>query len=345
MREIMNMIEKMNAGEASPRNLGMNPEGYARLREAQTRDDFDYIFQDVIDRQLLMGYQDAPTDWERFVRLSTVPDFREVKRYRVHGQEGTLDEVGEKEEYPVEPLTDEEFAYQVAKYGRTFSISWESIVNDDLNALRDTPQRYGRAARRTEAKFVSELYANNTDLYTSGRGNRLEGGDSELSIEALEDAWEHFGQMTDEDDEPILIRPRYLVVPPHLEITGRNLLTAIRLWVEDNDDHELEIDNYWGQMLELIVDPYLPIVDGDYGETAWYLFADKNDLPALEVGRLAGHEDPQVFVKKADMQPVGGGSPDPYAGDFQSDNIKFKVRHVIGGTALDWRATLMAQGQ
>ena len=91
--------------------------------------------------------------------------------------------------------------------------------------------------------------------------------------------------------------------------------------------------------LTLIVDPYLPLMDLIDGDHAWYLFADPNDIAALEFAHLSGHERPEICMKNSDKVTVGGGAINPMSGDFATDNIFYRVRLVCGVTRLDWRAT------
>jgi hypothetical protein len=84
-----------------------------------------------------------------------VPDFRTVKRYQVDGAEGKLLEVPELTEYPDASLDDTLTAsYAVKKYGRRIDLSWETLINDDLGAFRDLPERLAKAARRSEDRFL-----------------------------------------------------------------------------------------------------------------------------------------------------------------------------------------------
>ena len=44
-------------------------------------------------------------------------------------------------------------------------------------------------------------------------------------------------------------------------------------------------------------------------------------------------------MKASDKVTLGGGAINPLSGDFASDNVFYRVRHVFGVTKLDWRAT------
>ena len=54
---------------------------------------------------------------------------------------------------------------------------------------------------------------------------------------------------------------------------------------------------------------------------------------------LRGHESPEICQKMSDKISLGGAPISPLEGDFDSDTIKWRVRHVFGGTQTDPRFT------
>lgn len=321
--------------------------------EAMTTSDFPFLFGDILDRQLLAGYQETPAVHEAFCRMATVPDFRAVKRFGVSGAEGVLPRVPEQGEYQAAALSDAQYSYSVQKYGRRVPFSWEAMVNDDLDALKDVPARLGRAARRSESKFVTQLYVDangpHASFYSVGNANRVT-SNPVLSIAALQTAMTVLAAQKDADGEPIYIEALVLVVPPALEITAQNILNATQLWLDTNASagtaqQNLVTTNWMRNRVSLVVDPYIPIVASTAnGNTSWFLFASpRNGRPALEFGRLRGHEQPEIFIKAPNAQRVGGGV-DAMAGDFDTDSIQYKVRHVFGGTRLDPKMTVASNG-
>jgi hypothetical protein len=319
------------------------------LQEAMTTSDFPYLFGDILDRQLYASYAEAPATWRAFTKVSTVNDFRSVRRIRVTGAEGQLAEVKEQAEYPLAALDEERYTYSVKKFGRRMAFSWEAIINDDLGALQDIPNRMGKAARRTESRFVSDLYldANGPDatFYSSGHANIVTSNPT-LTIGGLQTAFTVLAAQRDADNEPIVLDMVKLVVPPALEVTARNILNGTQLFVGSTGDNQLITANWMQSRVQLVVDPYIPVIvtTGSVGNTMWALFADPNQgPPAIEVGFLRGHETPEVFVKAPNATKVGGGV-DPLNGDFDTDSVEYKLRHVMGGTMVDYRVSVASKG-
>ena len=320
------------------------------LREAMTTSDFPYLFGDVLDRQVLASYKAVPPVWKAFVRQSTVPRiYPQVGGYRfaIHGGDQYLAEVAQKGEYLASDREEERYPITVKKYGRQFDISWETIVNDDLGALKDTPNRFATAAMRTEHRLVTSVYASdvgahaaNANLYQVG----VNAAATLLSINALEVGIQQMNMFTDEGGEPIMATPKFLVVPPALEFTARQILTSATKHVATGvAGVPYPTSNVVAQLgLTLIVDKYLPIVNtGNDQHTQWYLFSDPNDIAAIEQAHLTGHERPEICMKASDKVTIGGGAISPMSGDFATDNVLYRVRLVTGADPLDWRASYM----
>lgn len=322
-----------------------------RLQESMSTSDFPYLFGDVLDRQVLAAYMEAPSTWSNYAKRSTVRDFREVKRFSVYGADQVLSPVAELKEYPGSQINENApFAYAVKKYGRRLPFSFETFVNDDLEALTDAPVRLGRAARRTEQKFVTGLFVDangpHASFYTAGNKNIIT-GNPVLSLAALQTGMEIMSQQVDENGEPIIIEGVELVVPPALEVTALNYLNALQIELAEKGgtaNRKLISTNWMKTRFRLNVDHYIPIVASSAnGLTSWFLFANpSNGRPALEVGFLRGHEEPEVFMKQPNSVRVGGGGADEF--DFDTDSREYKVRHIVGGGRQDPKMTVGSNG-
>jgi len=324
-----------------------------KLKEALTTSDFPYLFGDVLDRQVLASYKAVDPVWKAFTKMSTVRDFKTAYRFAITNGDQYLAEVAEKGEYLASDREEDKYEIAVKKYGRQFDISWETLINDDLGALQDTPKRFATAAIRTEHRILTNRYANDYDAVSHANAGALysDGGvapdqsnatDALLTIANLETGLETMAAFHDANSEPIMNRAKYLVVPPSLEMTARQILSSTsKMWTAAAGAAiAYPTNNVVAQMgLTLIVDPYMPIMDTSDGETSWYLFADPNDIAALEFAHLRGHERPEICMKASDKVNVGGGPIGPMEGDFATDNVFYRVRLVCGVTRLDWRAT------
>jgi hypothetical protein len=316
----------------------------ADFSEAMTTSDFPLLMGDVLDRALVAKYDRWPTVWTSVAKRGTVRDFRTVKRFRLDGGGAVLEKVAQRSEYPEAGLSENYYSYSVAKYGKRLSIDWEMLINDDLDAFRDLPSTLAEAARQTEEKFVTDLYVNSTGpdgtFFAAGNANIVT-RNPVLSVSGLQTAFTVLNSHTDTDGNPIYINGAVLMIPPALEVTAQNILNATQLLAAtgggsgDSND-QLQVANWMRNRLTLQVNPWLPLVDTTSGSTAWYLFANPgNGRPAMEVGFLRGNESPSLYVKAPDSMRIGGGLAPVEDGDFDTDGIQYKVRHVLGGTLMD----------
>mgnify|MGYP001018506889 CR=1 FL=1 len=325
------------------------------FQEAMKTSDFPLLMADVLDRQLYASYMETAQAWSAYCRRSTVPDFRDVKRFAVDGAEGRLPSVGEKVIYSPNVLSETKYSYAVTKYGRTLNWSWESFINDDLDVLGSTPARLGKAARRSEDYFATGLHVDSNgphaSLYTSGNKNIINttngaaGTNPVLGVAGLQDAFTVMGLQLDADSEPIGIDGVILEVPPSLEVTAQNLLNATQVIVgADSGAQRIVTSNWMKAKVSLVVNPYIPVIATTNGKTTWFVHANPTSgRPAMEFGLLRGHESPELFMKLQNQVRVGGAGSG-FDGSFEDDTIAYKVRHCFGGSRIDGKATVGSNG-
>ena len=329
-----------------------------QFQEALTTGDFPLLFADIIDREMLADYVATTKSWPLFCKTGTVPDFRNVNRFAVDGSEAVLAPVVQGDQYPESLMTDTRYTYAVGKYGRRIAFAWESMVNDDLDGLKSIPGRLARGAIRAEEKFATQLIADangpHATMFSAGNKNQIIVANGSLlanpvlSIAGLQNAMTVIYRQLDKDGEPIFIDLVTLVVPPALRVIAENILNATELWLTSDGGiatQQVHVQNWMRAKTALAVDAYLPIVSPTNGGTSWYVFASPSvGRPAVEMGFLRGHETPETFVKLADSQLLGGGVTDPTEGDFDTDSIQYKIRHVFGGTRLDPKMAVASNG-
>lgn len=324
-----------------------------QLREALTTSDFPLLFADSLEREVRARYAITRPALMAIAKQRSVKDFRTVKSFRIDGATGRLQKVEEKGEYLTAQLVEDKKEYSVDKWGRTVDFSWEALINDDLGAFGDVAQRLADSCTNTLNYFITSLFFTAAGPTAASFGNAA-AGTAPLSIGALETAVEAMGAYTDPNTaEPILNRPKYLMVGPALEFTARQILgSPMKMWSPESIDNDgtvystayptTNVISQYG--LELIVNPWLPIVNTTNAATCWSLFSAPSDLPACEVGFLRGHEDPEIFMKAPDSMRVGGGLVSPFDGDFATDNVLYKVRYVLGGVVVETRASWASAG-
>jgi hypothetical protein len=210
----------------------------------------------------------------------------------------------------------------------------------------------------TNGPHASFYTSGNKNIVNTANSGGSSGNNPPLTIAALQDAFTVLSKQTDADGNPIVINAVRLVVPPALKVPAMNILSSLQLWVTapsaggggpltttTTGGQQLVTSNWMTNVVELDVNPFIPVVAGTNGNTSWFLFADANvGRPALEVGFLRGHDAPEMFMKEPDAIRIGGGAVGPTDGDFNTDSIVYKIRHVLGGTRLDPKMTVASNG-
>lgn len=335
-----------------------NLRAIADLQEAMSTSDFSYIFGDVLDRELMASYQAIEPVWQQFARRTTANDFRPKRFVDLLGGQGLLEKVGQLAPYPQRKASDNQYTLQVEKFGGRFSLSWEDIINDDLSALRELPQRLGQGARDTEDYVAAQIlsagngpnpaFFSATALQTVSpgtAGGNLLAGNPALSTQALSDAITAVQNRRDVDNRPVVIRGFVLVVPPALEVTARNILGATEIRIQTGNQLSI-VGNWLSGKIKLVVDPWLPVVDASANAAnTWYLMPDPSSArPAAVLAFLRGHETPDLRYADAGGMSLGGGAVSAQDGSFENDDISYRVRHVLGSTSLDPIATAASTG-
>jgi len=279
----------------------------------------------------------------------------------VNGLQGVLPPVALRGEYPNDGnLVDGKVQIILGKYGREFGLAWETLINDDLGAFSDIAERYATAAMRSEYSFATSLYASATGPITSLFGapiahplypagstygnvtNLFSGTGSVFSITNLAAAASAMRRFVDYDGQPVIFDGFELVVPPVLEIPMLQALNPANIIQSGGDSTagakpQIRSSSNTVPMLNITghVNPYLPIIDKT-GRPTWYLFGKLTNAGyAARMNFLRGHEAPELCMKNPNKIALGGAAMSPLEGDYESDSIRWRLRHIFGGVQVD----------
>jgi hypothetical protein len=314
--------------------------------EAMSTSDFPLLFADSLDRQLYGAYMATEPTWANYARSATVNDFRAVKRFATSGVRGILNEVGELAEFERRGQTEAEYTYAVKKYEAGFAVSFEAMINDDLDAFMRLPQDLADSARDTEERFATTLFVDangpHATHYTVGNNNL---GTGILTRENLQAAITVLMKRTDDNGNPIQVTSIELVVGPGLALEAREIIEATEYRsVDANGNVTIIKGNGVAANLRVNVNFWIPSVASTANaDTSWWLFASPTGpRPALEIGRLRGYEQPALYEKVPNMRRISGGAEEPFS--FETEAQEKKVRHILGGSFVDTRMTWASTG-
>ena len=297
------------------------------LAESAGVNDFANILGSNMHRTLLQAYRDVPMQWGTYCRTTSVSDFRSADRIAGSEAEDLIDlGPGGSGPYQDSKLSEQKYSIRANTKGRSFSVTRQAIVNDDLNYLTQQPLRFGRAAARSLATdiVVNTVEANDaaydgTALFHSSHGNLNTGGGSVLTAANINTARVAIARATFEGQR-MNATARYLVVPPELEGTARVIMDSEMIPQPGTGIGNM---NFLRNSLEIVVEPMLT------SATAWYVFADPADVPVVEVAFLNGKSEPDLLVQRPEYRMVTGGGEDEFLhGEF--DEMKYAVRFDYG---------------
>jgi peptidoglycan hydrolase-like protein with peptidoglycan-binding domain len=307
-------------------SIGAHYDSGERTTESLTTSSWDVILGDSITRRMVAMYtQPSLQNWRQIVS-SVVPvnDFRTQRIDRLGGY-GTLPAVNQGAPYqPLTSPTDEEVTYAVTKRGGTEDLTLEMIANDDVRAIGNIPKRLGLAAARTLHNFVWDFLKTNPTIYDStalfhtDHTNTTAVALSQSAVSTLR------GKMRDQtgygDTSNILsMVPKFLVVPNELEELAFQIVTSA-VAIPSTPAGAADTPNLHQGMTHIVVD-YLTDAND------WFLVADPNLCPTIEVGFFQGRQEPELFTQSD--QTVGSM--------FNADKLTYKIRHIYSGAVLEYR--------
>lgn len=311
--------------EFVPWALGRTRRAYASLSVGQTTSDFPVLLEGAIHRIVLSGFKLQPVTWDKFCKVGDVTDFREWNRL-VPGMISSLDPVNESGEYLNKALPDAETnSVKAKRHGNIVTVTPEVIINDDIGLIRDTADSYGRSGARTIERSVYALLDTNPvlkdgiPLFHANHGNLASAG-AAPSMTTLDDARLTMGMQTvpgEVDD--------YLDLVPAIALVNTGKLGAFRqiLTAQWDPAHPgAELPNIVRDMVGTVVGtPRIPIA-------VWYLFADPNIAPVIEVVYLNGQREPRVVEEE----------------DFRTGGISWRIELPFGVGAIDYRGGFKNNG-
>lgn len=307
--------------ELCVRRMGINPERYTRQEVARmamgheptfnrlnirrsveayhTSGSFANLLLDAASKTLRAAYDEAPYTWALWARQAqSVEDFKNINRVQL-GESPNLEMVPEGAPYPEGVVSDSKRSYKVEKFGKKFSVSWETVINDDLDALSRIPAMHGAAARRTQEKVVYDaLLANPTMAdgfalfsasHTSGT-NITATSVAAPSVTTLNEAFKLMGlQKGLSSDVYLNLQPRTLLVPLAYSGTALELVNSQSYAQSNGNEGVVNIYGVNGVRPLQVVST--PLLDAN-SATNWYAIADNSQIDTVEITFLNGEESP-----------------------------------------------------
>ncbi len=291
---------------------------------ALTTSDFPILLSNVANKSLAEGYQTAEENWQKFCATGSVSDFKTNTIARI-GEMDDMDEIGESGEYKYGSRSEGKEEYSIATYGKLFSISRQTIINDDLGALTDIPRAHGEAWARKVGDIVFAVLISNaamgdgTALFHANHGNLGTAG--AISETTIGEAIKKMKLQKDIGGKRRLnIQPQFLIAPVALEGAAEVFFGSNQF--AGADSATTRSNPYAGSRFTRIYEPRLD----DDSATAWYMAGAKGKT--IKVFFLNGNQGPYLETRNG----------------WNVDGVEYKVRGDAGAKAIDWKALLKNAG-
>lgn len=285
---------------------------------------FPEIMSNLANKSVMTGFNEAETTFQIWAGKGSNRDFKEAARVAL-SEAGNLELVPEGGQFQQDFLGEASARTKVATYGKLFSLTRQAIINDDLGLFSKIATKYGSAAKRLVNKMVyAQLTGNvkmqdNIALFDTKHGNVADTGEA-LSVKAIAKAITAMRRQKGITGEATLnITPKYLVVPPELEMVAYQIVNSTAAVDGVNSG---VVNPYKGRFV-VVADAELTDPD------AWYLVADATQHDTIEVTYLNGVETPRLETRQG----------------FDVDGIEYKVAFDCGVSALDFRGVFKNAGK
>ena len=264
------------------------------------------ILSNVANKMLLEGYNNIEDTWRKICKIASVNDFKEHSRYRMTGA-FKFEQVGADGEIKHGKLDELKYGQKADTHGIMFALTRQMIINDDMGAFADIPRSIGMGAAEAIADAVwGLLLSNPNSFFSAGNKNYLTGVDTALSVESLTAAEVAFCEQTKPNGRPLGVNASLLLTPIALKVAAQQLMSSLLLNETTTANKGKPSSNPHVGKFEVVSSSYLSNTSFTGNSSkAWYLFADPNRLPALEVAFLNGVDRPTVEKTDADFNTLG----------------------------------------
>lgn len=257
---------------------------------------FPAILDNTIRKSIVELYNQVPTTFQAWTTSGTLTDFKETKdhEYLIGGLSDfeLVPENGEiKPDIPETKLLP---TRKLDTYGKSFSMTRQAFINDDIGFLSRVPGLYAAKAKKTIDKQVYSILFNNAKIYDgvnlfdNKHNNLVTTGEkpSQMAIQAM------ILQMQKQKDpfgEPIYMTPQHIIVPVGYEFDLAVILRSAQVTGSANND----INPLYNYPLNIVQTPVLNALAGT-NAVPWFMVANQMSAKSIQVDYLNGVQTPTV---------------------------------------------------
>lgn len=260
------------------------------------------VISNVANKFLMDGWNAVDMTPMRLAVITPVRDFKEITTVSLTG-DLQFEKVGAAGEIKHGTIGDKAYGNKADTFAKMLAITRQDMINDDLGALTAVPRRMGRggALKLNDIFWTEFLNPSVASFFSSGNAN-VSTDTGALGLTGLDQAYTKFMLQTDPDGKPLGLEPKILLVPTALKTTAITLMTSEKI---KGDANEAD-GNVWRDRFRVESSPYMSnAAYSGYSAVKWYLLADPNELPLIEIVALNGRVEPVVETADADFNVLG----------------------------------------
>lgn len=261
------------------------------------------LLSNIANKFLMMGWMAVDQTALRIARIRSVNNFHTQTTISLVGDH-QFDKVPRGGSLEHGEETERTYTNKADTYGKLFGIDRQDLINDDIDALTSTPRRIGRGGMLKLNDLFWTEFLDNAAFFAAGNNNVITGATSALSLGGLQLAEAKFMNQTDPAGKPLGLMPAILLAPPSLAATARELHQSTRKIT--GEDATFGDANVFEGKYRPETSPYME--NASYtgnSAAAWYLLADPQDLPVIEIVALGGRVEPVVETADAEFNVLG----------------------------------------
>ena len=303
------------------------------------------LVANALNKRLVSEFQQYPQWWAPFVSVEDFNTLQDV-RWITLGGVGELPTVAEGAAYTELTWDDKTETASFVKKGGYLGITLEAIDKDDVGRIRAAPRALAQAAWLTLSKAISAIFTSNSGvgpamsdslaLFHSSHGNLGSTALSSSAYSAARLAMRKQTELNSGERLGALTAPKFLLVPPDLEIT------ALQALASEND--------YTYALSNAPAAPVNPLAEGDTFNARmqsarnrvivvdlwtdandWAAVADPHMYPTIGLGFRYGRT-PEIF---SIASPTAGLM-------FTNDTMPIKARFFFAVGPTDWKGLYKA---
>ena len=254
--------------------------------------------------------KDSKKEYEEYLHIAGLPNLME---WNSDGGELPI----------VSPIQGAKVFFVHKDYGYMWSISKRLLRGNQYRDISaDLSRSAGQSALHTvetlaTAVLVDGMSVNGFDGVPLFGAHPLLGGGTynnklttALSSTSLQDAITKFRRTVNHRGQPVVIEPKYLIVPPELEFTALTLVNSTVVPATGASGYSTDYMNPLKGVAQVIVNPYLADAND------WFLVADKGDQRLIFFWR----EKPNITTER----------------DFRTQGVSTAINMALSVGYLDW---------